>query len=387
MDIIDRDALKQLVGVEANHCVSLYMPRHGTVQDAEQDPIRYRNLLHDVRDKLIARGMRRPDAMSYLKPALSVEDEPLFWKRNGTAGLAMLLGPDHFHVLHLADRCSELSTVDRRFHLAPLFEVVSRDDHFLLLAVSAKSVRLFRCHSHDISPIELPASMPRDIDTALAGTEIEKSLQHHAAGPMGRAGNWASIMHGQGAPKDEHKKLLLEFLRMVGQHVSHTLRAETAPLVIAAVDYVHPLIRDVVNYQHILQEGIHGSPDSMQENEFLARALPVIRPEFEKPVRAANERYQQAISSGRAVDSIGAVLAAVEEGRVETLIAARNEQVWGRFDSVTHEVTLGNQAANGGDTDLLDLAICRTMARGGTSLVVDRELVPSGGPVAAILRW
>lgn len=386
MDIIDRDSLRQLVGVEANHCVSLYMPRHGTVQDAEQDPIRYRNLLHDVRDKLIARGMRRPDAMSYLEPALSVENEPLFWKRNGTAGLAMLLGPDHFHVLHLADRCEELSAVDRRFHLAPLFEVVSRDDHFLLLAVSAKSVRLFRCHSHDISPIELPAAMPRDIDTALAGTEIEKSLQHHAAGPTGRAGHWASIMHGQGAPKDEHKKLLLEFLRMVGQHISHTLRDENAPLVIAAVDYMHPLIRDVVSYQHILKDGIHGSPDSLPENELLARALPVIRPEFEKPVRAASERYQQAISGGRAADSIGAVLAAVEEGRVETLIAAKNDRIWGTFNAETGEVTLRDPATDG-DTDLLDLAVCRTMARGGTSLVVDRELVPSGGPVAAILRW
>ncbi|HDI61237.1 MAG TPA: hypothetical protein ENF48_12955, partial [Desulfobacteraceae bacterium] len=41
-------------------CVSIYMPTHRAGRQAEQDPIRFKNLLREVENRFLAQGLRSP---------------------------------------------------------------------------------------------------------------------------------------------------------------------------------------------------------------------------------------------------------------------------------------------------------------------------------------
>lgn len=69
MDLMDRVALKTLIAVQAEVCVSIYLPTHRAGPDTQQDPIRFKNLLREAEERLSTFGLRSPEARGLLEPA------------------------------------------------------------------------------------------------------------------------------------------------------------------------------------------------------------------------------------------------------------------------------------------------------------------------------
>ena len=71
MDIFTRSELEQLMRKEQQWCVSIYMPTHRTGSEAQQDPVRLKNLLgpifeDDCRGDPAGTGKWRPGRDSQL---------------------------------------------------------------------------------------------------------------------------------------------------------------------------------------------------------------------------------------------------------------------------------------------------------------------------------
>ena len=61
MDILTRAELEQLMRKEQQWCVSIYMPTHRTGREAQQDPVRLKNLLGEAEKRLSDQGVGRRD--------------------------------------------------------------------------------------------------------------------------------------------------------------------------------------------------------------------------------------------------------------------------------------------------------------------------------------
>lgn len=66
MSILRRDELKALMQKRADSCVSIYLPTHRAMPDTQQDPIRLKNLLAEAEKRLIAAGLRSPEAYHHI---------------------------------------------------------------------------------------------------------------------------------------------------------------------------------------------------------------------------------------------------------------------------------------------------------------------------------
>ena len=377
--------LKALALTKSEACVSIYMPLHGSQPDSKQDPIRFKNLLNRAEEVLLARGMRRPDISALLKEPRELEENALIWHADGRKGLAVLIEPGALRCLRSYESFDEIVRVGERFHLGPLVRAFADSGQFLLLAISANTVRLYRGDQHAFEPLLLPEGVPKNLKEVERGSQFDKGLQFHTSAPSSLAGAHVGIMHGHGLPKDDQKMLWTEYLRAVvsiwilfctARRRRWSWRQSTTCI---------RLFREACQYHNLVSTGVTGSPDELSETELHRCALDAVRPALTSGKQHALDRYRELEATVRVAYHIETILPALEQGRVEVLFASREAHIWGRFEG-ENAVSL-HRGEEPGDVDLLDLAISETIAKGGTAYVIDRNEVPSREPVAAILRW
>jgi hypothetical protein len=175
---------------------------------------------------------------------------------------------------------------------------------------------------------------------------------------------------------------------MVSKGVHDYLKQENVPLVVAAVDYLLPIYREVNTYPYFVEEGIPGNPDGMATEELHGKALEILAPRFEKNGRVTVGRFLQLKGEGSKLvsDDIREIVTAARAGRVESLLMRPHRKAWGRFDAAKGTAELHEREAPG-DSDLLDLASMHTFLNGGDVYALDVPVVPDGFSFGAIFRY
>jgi hypothetical protein len=221
-------------------------------------------------------------------------------------------------------------------------------------------------------------------------------LQHHpSAGPgasggpqaAGRSGRGQQHMfHGHGPGGEDQKNELLRFFQAVDGGISRLLGAERAPVVLAGVDYLHPLYRQASNYRGIVERGIEGNPEQLSDADLHTRAWPVVEPHFRAPLEQAKDNFGRRVGNGLASSNLEEVLSAAYGGRIESLFVRAGEEVWGTYDPAEQKLEHRDQASSG-TPDLLDLASKETLLHGGDVFLVATEDMPGSKEVAAVFRF
>jgi hypothetical protein len=115
--------------------VSLFMPTARVGAEIQQGPIRFKNLISEVESQLKEQQLRRPEIEALLSPAQERLQDDDFWQHQSD-GLAFFLAREFAQSFCLAERFEELAVVEHRFHLKPLFPLISGDGVFYVLALS-----------------------------------------------------------------------------------------------------------------------------------------------------------------------------------------------------------------------------------------------------------
>lgn len=383
MDAITMTELKTfLVGCSGWH-VSLFMPTHQAGRETEQDPIRFKNLLREAEDRLLAKGLRSPDVREILKPAQRLLQEPGFW-RNQSHGLAVFFTSEEFHSYRLPLPFEELVMISHRFHLKPLLPFFASDGHFYILALSQNQVRLLEGTRNTVDEIDLE-SMPQSMTEALQYERFDKQLQFHTGTSSADTGDRAGMFHGHD-PSDEDKNALLRWFHKIDDELPNLLVGRQSPIVLAGVEYLFPLYKEANSYPHLVEEGIPGSPEELRPEELQAQAWPLVQPFFMQAQEQAAAQYRQLSGTGQTTTDVKEAVLAAHHGRVDVLFVALGVQVWGNFDPSTNTVHV-HQAPEPGDEDLLDLAAIQSILNGGTVYAVEPEQVPDHAPLAAVFRY
>ena len=179
---------------------------------------------------------------------------------------------------------------------------------------------------------------------------------------------------------------MLNFLRKVDSEVSALLKQETAPLILASVDYLQPLYRSVNSYAQLLPEGITGNPDEADDENLRIKAGEIAEPYFQRTEQEAAGQYHQYEGTGLTSTELKDVIEAAHTGRIKYLFIARGIQKWGIYEAASHQIELHEQALPG-DQDLLDLAAYYTLQNSGTIFLKDPPEMPGGESIAAVYRY
>jgi hypothetical protein len=380
MNVLTRNNLNLLMAVHKGPCVSVFMPMHRSGSETQQDPIRLKNLIREAEERLITRGIPAPEARELLEPAERLLRDGLF-RQHQSDGLAMFLSLGVFHYYLLPFVFEELVIVTDRFHIKPLLPLLSGDGRYYILALSQNKVRLLQGTHYSVNEVSL-ADVPKNLAETLRDDDSWKELQMHSA-ISGGQGTFSSITHGSEVDSKENIK---RYFRRVDKGLHELVRDERVPLVLAGVDYLHPIYKEVNTYPHLMEAGVGGSPERLSAKELHAQSWTVVRPYFQKAQDEAVDQYKQFISSGRASNRVRKIILAASHGRIELLFVIPDLQQWGTFDPGTDEIHLHKKEKTG-DEDLLEFAAIQTLLNGGIVYLVGAEKMPESDPLAAVFRY
>jgi len=387
MEIPSIGELRALSERHNGPCISMFLPTHRSGMETHQDPLRLRNHIRAAENRLLLDHLRTTQVEHLLQPIQALLEDESFWLHPGD-GLALFRSPDTFRTYWLPSSFKEQVVVTDHFYLKPLLPFLSKDERFSILALSQNEVRLLQATHYSVRKVDLPAVVPGGLAEALTYDEPENELQYHSSssGVRGKGGRRATIFHGQGVGIDDSRADLLRYFQRVDRGLHELLRDEQAPLVLACVESLFPLYREVNTYPHLLDQGVPGNPDKLSAETLLRQAWAIMEPYLLLAREQAAARYREYTETGRASHNVREIIAAAFHGQVESLFIAIDQEQWGTFHPATNTLHV-HRVARYHDDDLLDIAATQTLLHSGSVYAVGQAQVPGGELVAAVFRY
>lgn len=363
-----RTLFAELARYPADVCVSIYRGTHdrGMEVNDRVDRIGLKDALRQARRKI--EEMKIEGVMDdILDPALALLDDEFFLP-NQSPGMALFLAPDyHARVALPYDPGNEIY-VHTSFVLVPLTPMMNEGDDYFLLKLSKRRPVLFRGDRYGLEPLEIP-EMPLGIEDVV-------HLEEKGGSGVSRSG----------AGKTEEKKNIELYLRDVDRTLRERLLGkEHKPLLLAGVDYILSIYRDVNSYPYLLKEELTGSYDHTPLPELAGEAREKMNAYFEEQRR---KEVRQHLDHGTAPVTTFPrdVIRATFEGRVAQLFLARGVLLWGRYTASQVEPVIRDEEEPGDDC-LTNQAVVQTVLHGGQVYLADRDKMPVAGEMAAVLRY
>ncbi len=283
MNIFTKKELKNLMEINKGSCISIYMPTHRAGRETEQDPIRFKNLVNDAAKLVQGTGLTGSEVEKMLDPAHKLLQDSDFW-RHQSDGLALFLAPGVSHHYRLPFKFEESVVVDNSFHVKPLMPLLASDSLFYILALSQNEVRIFQGTRYGALEV-FPEDLPESVAAILYG-DFEKQKHYHSGTSRG-TGKRPAIHHGQGGANEDSKENTLRFFQKINTGLHDLMKDETAPLVVASVEYLLPLYRKANTYPYLMDEGISGNPEELSAEQLHEKAWTIVQPCFQKSQREA----------------------------------------------------------------------------------------------------
>ncbi|MDQ3951971.1 MAG: hypothetical protein M3279_03240, partial [Actinomycetota bacterium] len=385
---ITREDLTSLLQPQEGLTVSIYHPTVQTAIEPQESSLHLKNLLTKAKNELAEREVARQEIDELLAPAYDLLEERTFWQHQ-LKGLAVFLTRSGMRYFRLPFEVEEMVSIGDSVHLKPALPALNLHGHFFVLALAQDQVQMYRATEHSIEEIDLEQwSVPRSLAEALRYDDLQKpELQHHPVTAPGRgAAGHAQFgegpqerkgaFHGHGESGEGQKTQIRRFFNVLDDGLAKPLAGETAPLVLAGVEYLRPIFKEVTSYDHVLERGVDGNPEGFRPDEIHAKAWEVVQPHFRERIREAKDRYHAGRVRGAASDELSDVLAAAYDGRIGVLFALRGGETWGVFDLASRRATVHDRRG-AGDVDLTDLACRQTLATGAEVFVVEEADMPS----------
>jgi len=342
--------------------------------DGQQDALRLKNLLAAAERGLVDQGMRAPEAKRLLEPIRDLPAEHGFWEKR-SLGLAVFITDGLWNHFRVPLSLEEAVVVNQRFQVKPLLPLVGVNDQYFVLALSQNRVRFLAGRQFGMQEVKVEG-LPKDMAQALNFDSSERpSLAHTAS--RGQAGKASAVVHSLGGEREPSKDELAHYFRSIDAALRDALRDQRAPLILAGVQYLLPIYREVSSYGHIAPGELAGNPDHLSEHELHQRSWPLMQSYLEQARQEAVAKYQKLAGTGKTSDDLRQIVSAAHQGQIESLFVDRAAHTWGRYDAATGHLTVrSSSAAEPGDDDLLDYAAVQTLLHRGTVYAVSAGQVP-----------
>lgn len=369
--ILKRGDLQEIVEFNQPDCVSIFMNTHRIRNERKKDHLVLKNFADNLDHSLKERGLRPPDRAKLLKPLKNILEDSMFFAYL-SCGLAIYLGADWHRIYRLPIAVGNGAWVGNELNPGPILPYFDSGNRFFLLSLDQHGCKFYEGSSIDgLFEIELPG-----MKVALGLLELvdaEKQLQLHSTSAGGIQSHPAYHGHNDG---EQHETRIKEYFKAVSNILRAELRQENAPLILAGVDYLHPIYKEVNQYRHLCREHISGNVKDLDEKGLRELAFKTIQPVFDQDRSAIKSRFHEAKKAGRVADGTGACKQAALEGRIETLLCLRPEIGDGDTASIRQVDTIEERQIAG-------IAL-NTLGGGGRLVFVDEQIEGGVEPVAIL---
>ncbi len=363
--------------------LSLYMPtRSSGGRDTQQEVIRLKNLVREAEDRLSKFGLRSREVEAFLKPLEPLFIDTPFWSYQSD-GLAIFLSPDTYKVYRLPQNFREEVTISDRFRLKPLIGLLNYQTRFALLALSLNGIRLLECSIYGVREFD-HTEYPVSLAEWSKNFDRETHLQARSTASRG-GGQRGSMVHGHTGTGEE-KQELQAFLREVERETSRLLANSEMHLMLAGVDNVTSVYREISGYSKLLKPTLSGSPERIHSNDLHRKAWELFVPQLDQERERIVARYQERKSAGLASDTWEDIVPAIVQGRVESLLIGEGVERPGHFNEETLQVELAPAGTEGAE-DMAEFAALTAYANGTAVHVVPKSSLPDKFELIAVYRY
>jgi hypothetical protein len=365
------ELLKKLTQAEGP-CITIVLRA-----DARNDlRTQLRHAVQQVEGKLGGAGRK-----ALLAPLLA-ETEPVPVAQRPIGSMVILRSPDVFMRFFTPLQMTETVEAGDSFIIRRLLPVVDAGREFYLLALSQNRTRLLFCNGSTSNEVALPVGTPTSLADAMQTRQPDHTLDNRSsAGPSN--GAMKGVLFGSSTDTEHKYEDLLKYFHAVDRGVNALLHGLSVPLVAVAVEHELALYRKANTYPHLVEPGVHGSPDGMKGGEMHKRALVLLQSYLEGRVQKALGEFDKSVGTGHATSSAREIVKAAHEGRVSHLFLQDEAEYLGSFDEVRQKVKRHEDEP----LDLLNEAAIQTIRHGGNVSVLAAGKMPNGVGVCAVLRY
>ena len=364
--------------------VSLFMATHRFGREVDADRLRFKNLVAGV-ETTLGKTMRRAEIDELLAPAHQLRDDAMEWQYMSD-GLAMFLSEGRQRTFRVAAPMPTFATVGDKPVLGPMLRLLSGDEHFLVLALSQREIRLMEGSRNTVEVVEL-TDVPTSLKDAITPREPRSDTMARPAAAGGRGGGGSAIFYGHGAG-DQHVKTVEveQFLRNVSTGLKEVLAGQTVPMVLVGLDHLVAAYREVNTYPNVIDAAVEHNSDQLSTEELHKKAWPLIETRLRSDRERVIDRFKELNGTGLVSSDLATVAEAAAAGRVETLFVKADPWCWERVvneDSPVVELGVDERFA---DCERIDAAAVATLNKNGRIYATSETVAPDS-EVAAILRY
>lgn len=384
MKLITEKIIQDLLAIEKNPCLSLYMPTHRHHPDNRQDPIHFKNLLKEMEQSLLQKYS--PDeTKALLAPLEDLAEGSEFWNQS-LDGLAVFSTKGLMEVIKLPVALGSLAVVADSFHTKPIRKFLQSTDRYHLLGLSRHEITLYEGNRHSLDEIELSGEIPKTIEDAL-GEELTD--EHITVASYGGSGGESNAMHhGHGGKKDQVDQDAERFFRIVAKSVEENYSKPSGlPLILAALPEHHHLFHKVNKNGALLSDGIQINPSSVNKEKLAEMAWKVMEPAYLINLETQAGHFCQAKAAGKGTDDYKELAVAAVEGKIGTLLVEDGRIIAARITNLVTGNTQKKDMDNPRVDDLLDDMGELVLKMGGKVVVMPPDKMPTDKGLAGIYRY
>ena len=384
MELLTKKLIQELLAADQAPCLSLYMPTHKMHPENLQDIILFKNLIRQMKESLLQK-YSAGEVQKHLEPLETLADNNNTWNHT-FEGLAVFSATGLVKVVGVHKSFEELALVADSFHTKPLRQYLQSLDHFHVLGLTLRDIRLFEGNRHSLTEVDLNADTPKTITEALGDELTDK---HTTVASYGGSGGESSPMHhGHGGRKDETEKDSERFFRVVANTIYEQYTKPSGwPLILAALTEHQSLFQKVSKNPLLLKNCISINPSSVSADKLANMAWEIMEPEYNLKLDSLVATFEQARADGKGSDDYKEVAVAAVEGRVDTLIVEADRIIPVRITNLVTGNTQKKDMINPKVDDLLDDMGELVMKMGGEVMVLPTGKMPSETGLAAIFRY
>jgi hypothetical protein len=384
MDVMTSVEFSEIAEYTSDFCISVYIPTHrgGMETTNGDDSIRLKTSIQEIENNLLKRGVKTDNVKALLQPAKNLVNDSGFW-RHQSDGLAIFIADGFFKYLPLPLNFEKFTNIGSKFYVKPLIPLFSDNGLFYILSFSKDAVKFYQATQFTISEVELEDFVPQGMEEALMYDDPTSNLQHHS----GSGGKSNAIFHGQGGGKDTMKTDTERYLYMVDEGIMRLIKGEHTPLVLAAVDYMIPMYKGISKYSNIMNEGITGNPEYIEENILHKKSWNIVEPFFRESRKMAIRNFYENPDADLISSDMQKIIPAAFYKQVNQLFLLKDANIWGEFNKEKNRLEIFDKYKEGAGC-LLDEAAVQTIINGGEVYIMEKAEMPvKTGPVAAVLRF
>lgn len=351
-------ALKELMQVREFPCISITLPTHRTHPDNAQDPVLLKDLMKEVRERLL-KEMDKKEAEAYYNKLESLAAQ--IDHQYNTEGLALFVSPSVSEYLRLPVSPEARTVVDGSFEVRDILRALHKTDYYYAMVLSKSKVRLF------------------------AG--IGKQLEEVTEGgfPLEPDFNEKKIIDSGNAHEVENK--IKEFFNRADKLFWEIYKENKSGHLILFGDTKNiGYYKEVADHPQLIIGSVEGNYDDAKAHELAEKAQPIVEQFLAERRKEMLAELEKAFKEKLAAAGINEVYRTAQEGRGRLLFVEEGYQQAAKVENNQLFFDVDPKAPGVID-DLVDDIVETVIQFGGQVIFVPDGALEKYDRIAMVLRY